>query len=492
MSSLFISALILVVYAIVSLVLSARLKWYQSILWIVVVVAFGLKYVVYSQTGGILEPQLPAWQIVVLEATYSALMLAVFLAIVKDLLLLVRTIFRFVAKIPKENRRPWPLGRINAIIAVVALSFGVGGTVYQYKVPEIATVDIAVNDLAPELRDYKIVQLTDLHIGPILKRDWLEGVVQRVNEQDPDLVVITGDFVDGSVGKLKDEFLPLANLKAKDGVLAVTGNHEYYSGANSWVSTLENLGVQFLKNQSVLIKAQGATTDRAAILVSGVPDPRGQAFGEDDPDVEAAFANLVARKFVPEDPQDRAKAKADLAAAAAAQKAAAAKSVNADAEVALNDINALQDEAIRTTIDATGQSNEDASNEAIAHISGISISNEEDAATAAVAQERRKNSIPSVSDAAAASFKLLLAHEPVVMTQNPDVNLVLTGHTHGGTMFFLKPLIAAFNAGYVSGLYEVTPDTSIYVSNGTGIWSGFSCRVLVPSEITVFNLKTKH
>ena len=98
------------------------------------------------------------------------------------------------------------------------------------------------------------------------------------------------------------------------------------------------------------------------------------------------------------------------------------------------------------------------------------------------------DALSDVSDNEAV-VKILLAHEPTIMAQNPDVDLVLTGHTHGGTMFFLQPLIARFNLGYVSGLYQVNERTKIYVSNGTGIWSGFSCRVLVPAEITRFTLR---
>lgn len=410
---LFVSALIFIVYAIASLVLPLRLKLRTTIIWSLVAVAFGLKYFIYSQTGGVLEPQLSPLSIVVMEATFSALMLAVFLAILKDLLLLGRTIYRVVRKVPKFERRPWPLERISLVIAIVACSSGVLGTIYQFKTPDVYTYELEVEDLAPELEGYKIVQLTDLHLGPILKRDFLQGVVERVNAEEPDLVVITGDFVDGSVAKLKDEFLPLRELKAKDGVLAVTGNHEYYSGANSWVSTLEKLGVQFLKNESVLLSqapagdaAQSAhagerssNPERAAVLVSGVPDHHGSAFGEEEPDFE-----LSLRQLKP----------------------------------------------------SIGQSN-----------------------------------TPAVSAAANASFRLLLAHEPAIVTQRPEVDLILTGHTHGGTMFFLKPLIAHFNEGYVSGLYELNPRTKLYVSNGTGIWSGFSCRVLVPSEITSFVLHGK-
>ena len=85
---LFVSAMIFVVYAIASLVVPVHMKMRTKIICALIIFLFGLKYFVYSQTGGVLEPRLSPTNIVILEATYSALMLAVFLAIIKDLLLL--------------------------------------------------------------------------------------------------------------------------------------------------------------------------------------------------------------------------------------------------------------------------------------------------------------------------------------------------------------------------------------------------------------------
>lgn len=402
-----VSALIIILYAIASLVLPLRLSWCHSVLLTLIIVIFGLKYEIYRFTGGILEPHLAASTIVLLESTYSALLLAVLLALLKDIFLLGRTLYYLVAHVSKEQRHPWPLKQIHVAIVLFALIVGFGGTLSQYRVPDVYNVPIAVKGLSPELNNYKIVQITDLHIGPILRRDFLQGVVDKINAEKPDLVVITGDFVDGSVERLKNDFLPLQEIKAKDGVIAVTGNHEYYYDSTAWISVFEQMGVHFLKNESVLLSqanAESKEPEKAALLVSGVPDPRGEILSKDKIDVA-----LLLQWF-----KKMAKEAGPLSA----------------------------------------------------------ISESE-----SVVQQ--------------ASFRLLLAHHPVIATQNPEVDLILTGHTHGGTMFFLKPLVAAFNAGYVSGLYDINDRTKLYVSNGTGIWSGFSCRVLVPAEITSFVLEAK-
>src|SRR5690606_28520974 len=98
-----------------------------------------------------------------------------------------------------------------------------------------------------------IVQLTDVHIGPTIGRDFIERMVAMVNDLSPDLVAITGDLVDGSVEALAHHAAPLAALKSKHGTFFVTGNHEYYSGAHEWCDHLTGLGVRVLRNEHVQI-----------------------------------------------------------------------------------------------------------------------------------------------------------------------------------------------------------------------------------------------
>ena len=535
------STLVFVIYALCSLIIPARISWRARIIWIVITLVCGLKYVIYEMSGGILEPQLSPRAIVILESLYSALMLAVFMAIIKDLLLLVLFLVRKLtgkdvpavrvgSKSAKRGKgaqsrsatpsdddsifdedagqefssisaprpapltfRRWGLTRTRLALVIAVLSFSIGwcGTLYQYKTPDVYSYDIAVSNLPREWQGYKIVQLTDLHLGPILRRDWLEKVVARTNAMEPDLVLITGDFVDGSVERLKDDFLPLKDLKARHGVLAVTGNHEYYSGANSWVKALEELGIKFLHNESILldtsatlatpatassslanntntpakpllgfgaqidpVQSQQAAYSSGLLRISGVPDPRGTGFGDVEPDPAYALSKFVSYPY-------GYQGSLPTTAIAAPSGAAAAESSNS------------QDNPGNISFSAGSMSNTQNGNATQGH--------DRDARVAATGKIGNHNIVATV----------LMAHEPVVMEQHPIANLILSGHTHGGTMFFLKPIIARFNAGYVSGMYDINPDTKIYVSNGTGIWAGFSCRVLVPSEISLFTLTAK-
>jgi predicted MPP superfamily phosphohydrolase len=128
----------------------------------------------------------------------------------------------------------------------------------------VTELSLPIKKLPREHDGFTIVQLTDLHVGPTIGREWLEHVVERTNALKPDLVAITGDLVDGSVEHLREAVAPLANLKAKHGVFFVTGNHEYYSGVEDWLAELGRLGVRCLRNERVTVAG--------AIDLAGIDD----------------------------------------------------------------------------------------------------------------------------------------------------------------------------------------------------------------------------
>jgi hypothetical protein len=114
------------------------------------------------------------------------------------------------------------------------------------------------------------VQISDIHLGPLLGRAFARELVERVNALRPDLVALTGDLVDGSVARLRDEVAPFAGLRARHGAFFVTGNHDWYSGAEAWVGVVRELGLRPLRNERVEIGSAGASFDLA-----GVDDHRG-------------------------------------------------------------------------------------------------------------------------------------------------------------------------------------------------------------------------
>jgi predicted MPP superfamily phosphohydrolase len=139
--------------------------------------------------------------------------------------------------------------------------------------PRLVEIDIPIPNLPPALAGFSIAQISDLHVGPTIKRDFVERIVERVNRLGADIVAITGDVVDGSVRDLRQHTSPLALLEARHGVFCVTGNHEYYSGERDWTAEFRRLGLTVLKNQHVILRHGGAP-----LLLAGVTDFSAQHF----------------------------------------------------------------------------------------------------------------------------------------------------------------------------------------------------------------------
>jgi len=135
------------------------------------------------------------------------------------------------------------------------------------------------------LDGFRIVQISDIHIGPLLGREFAAHLAQRVNALEPDLIAVTGDLVDGSAPRLAAEVAPFADLRARHGVFFVTGNHDHYSGAEAWAETVRGLGMRVLRNERVEVGASGASFDLA-----GVDDHHAHFAGDGREDLSRALA----------------------------------------------------------------------------------------------------------------------------------------------------------------------------------------------------------
>jgi uncharacterized protein len=127
----------------------------------------------------------------------------------------------------------------------------------------VERVEVTLPRLHPLLDGTTLVQITDLHVGPTIGRTTVAEVVARTNALQPDIVVITGDLIDGTVAELGEAVAPLRDLRARHGTFFVTGNHEYFSGAPAWVEELGRLGIKVLRNERVRIGDGEATFDLA-------------------------------------------------------------------------------------------------------------------------------------------------------------------------------------------------------------------------------------
>src|ERR1700722_19942789 len=182
-------------------------------------------------------------------------------------LTLLRDAFLLAAHLTLSMEHAAALSRLSARWAVaLTVLFTVAGLVTARR-PRLVEVNIPVTHLPSALHGFSIAQISDLHVGPTIKRGFVERIVARVNDLNADLIAVTGDLVDGSVLDLSRHTAPLAGLAARHGVYFVTGNHEYYSGERAWTAELRRLGLTVLKNQHVVLQHNGAS-----LLLAGVTD----------------------------------------------------------------------------------------------------------------------------------------------------------------------------------------------------------------------------
>ena len=304
--------------------------------------------------------------------------------VIRDVVLLLSTVssklVSFFSSKPKQtdpSRREFLVQSTNLGIigaAAVATSYGI----YEArKLPGIESIDIPLSRLPQEFDNFKIVQITDIHAGLTIDRQWIETVAEKVQSLSPDLIAFTGDMADGSVARLKRDVAPLGELRAPHGKFFVTGNHEYYSSADEWIAHVQRIGYDVLMNEHRAIEKNGAK-----IILAGVTD-------------------YSAGQFSKEQESDPRKA---------------------------------------------------------------------------------------IYHAPNGDVKILMAHQPRTIYQTNDLNLdlVLSGHTHGG-QFFPWNLLATLGQPFIKGLHRWN-NSLVYVSKGTGYW-GPPVRLGARSEITVLTLK---
>ncbi len=189
------------------------------------------------------------------------------LTVLRDVALLVAAIFG--AGTPA-------IERASAIgVPLLALVVTLIGFVNARRVARVVDVEVPIVGLPAQFDGYSIVQISDVHVGPTIRRGYLNAIVTKVNALKPDAIAVTGDLVDGTVKRLGMHTAPLERLAAPDGTFFVTGNHEYYSGAHEWIAEMRRLGLTVLLNQHVVVERAGE-----ALMIAGVTDFMAHHFDE--------------------------------------------------------------------------------------------------------------------------------------------------------------------------------------------------------------------
>ncbi|GGN12384.1 hypothetical protein FHR83_003583 [Actinoplanes campanulatus] len=176
--------------------------------------------------------------------------------------------------------------RRGAAITAGAVAVGLTGfgMTRAYRPPTIKRYDIPMARLARRSDGLRLAVLADLHVGPLLGSGQVERMVEIVNGLDADVVAVVGDVVTSEPGRVRDSLLPLTRMRGRHGVFYVTGNHEYYVGAENWTEAAAELDLRVLRNERVEIAHGGGAIDLA-----GVNDITGAQFA-DPPDYERTLA----------------------------------------------------------------------------------------------------------------------------------------------------------------------------------------------------------
>jgi len=169
------------------------------------------------------------------------------------------------------------------------LASNLAGLVTALRPPALRSVEVPIQGLPEGLDGFRIVQISDLHLGPLVPVDRVDRLVDRTNGLAPDLIAVTGDLVDGEADGVKGKAERLAALRSTHGVFFVTGNHEYYSGVGKWIPVLRGMGWQVLDNDHRIVPHHGAE-----LVAVGMPDPaaRGRRGTGQGPDLKAALAGV--------------------------------------------------------------------------------------------------------------------------------------------------------------------------------------------------------
>ena len=221
-------------------------------------------------------PDLPRWVMIAGSLLYNLLIVALFLLLIKDALWLL---WKLCA------RQPFPAAGASLLVFVLAAALTVYGTWEAIRVPDVAERPVTIRGLPPQFEGLRVALLVDLHVSALNRRPLVQAIVDKTMALKPDLILMPGDFVDGLISQRKADLEPLALLKAPLGVFGTSGNHEYYSGFDTWMKQLRKFGVTMLENEHrVLVRGEGK------LILAGVPDQQGSSMGYAAPDLDKALA----------------------------------------------------------------------------------------------------------------------------------------------------------------------------------------------------------
>lgn len=271
-----------IIFSLPGLYVIARFLWPLP-LAIPIKIALALVVLVGSQyhlacrlsSGSVFSPEMPRGVVIAFNWAFISILLLFFVQLLIDLLRIgVRLAAGITLTVPVA---------VSCSLGLIALMIAALGVRNAIAVPAVRHVEIAVKELPEEFSGYRILQLTDLHISRLFNQQWTQAVVADANAIGVDLIVVTGDLIDGSLVDRKQDVSPLKQLKAPDGIYFITGNHEFFFDHASWLNEAQALGMTALENRHVVLR-RGA----GSLVLAGVTDLTASETGFPGPDVRKA------------------------------------------------------------------------------------------------------------------------------------------------------------------------------------------------------------
>jgi uncharacterized protein len=272
------------VFSLPSLYVLARFLW--PLPWasggkvvLAIVLLMASQYHLWSRlsSGSVFSPEFPRALVLLFNWAFGAIVLLAVMQIVLDVTALVASPVRLGG---------WAtLDWVRNAAAIAAMLLSALGVHQATRVLPLKDVEIAIPGLPQQFDGYRLLQLTDLHISRLFPKEWTRALVDRSNMLGVDLIVVTGDLIDGSFDARRADVEPLRDLHAKDGVWVIPGNHEYFFDYEAWMRHYASLGMRVLSNDHTVLTRNGGS-----LVLAGVTDLSATRTRLPAPDLSAALA----------------------------------------------------------------------------------------------------------------------------------------------------------------------------------------------------------
>ncbi len=261
-----------------------KIRGYAKVIIGLILGLGSLKTYIYLLTGGtMMDPEMGRTATIITSALFFSCVILMLLTILRDL---INLSYKLISRSLKASLINSSSIRIAVPALLLSFFIGTSGVLNAFDDPLPQKYSFSYANLPQAADGFKIAGLADIHASRPVRESDIQNIVTMTNCLEPDLILILGDFVDGGIPDLDHLTSELFNLRAKYGIYAISGNHEFYSGYSEWLDYFTQGGFTFLENKSTLIKLEDGT---AAFNLAGVTDISAMRFGLKGADPDLAL-----------------------------------------------------------------------------------------------------------------------------------------------------------------------------------------------------------